>query len=482
MFNSRLYKLLGALIIFLSLSTISYAQSVESITFLGGAGDDDASSGGYAEPVRGGGYIVTGWAWNSFADYSPDVYVARISKDSKSEWGMVYGGDGYDYGYHVIEATDGGFIVVGASNSFGSGDWDLYVIRIDSSGDTLWTRTIGSTGDEQGRMVKNADDGGFIIVGTTSSYGNGENDVYLVKLDSVGDTVWTRTFGGTLDDSAYAISRVTEGGYIIAGYTHSFGAGGGDAYLIRTDDNGDTIWTRTFGGDSFDVARSVVETDEGNFLVVGTTSSFSAYSDGYVLLVDRDGNLIDSLIMWEDSSSESFVSMYKAIDGGFIIGGSFNNNPYIVKLNKNLDTVFTMVLDTIAYEASLSSVCQGDDLWYVVSGSALTMPDHHFYNIFLLKSTYESVEEDKPYYHKYGIEGLSVGKNAIWVKFSTASGQDVVFTLYDLMGRAIKRLHIADGDITHKVLIPVEALHNGLYILEMKTKDMRDIRKVVLVR
>jgi len=150
----------------------------------------------------------------------------------------TYGGTGYDYGNSVQETQDGGYIIAGVTESFGAGEYDVYLIKTDSIGDTIWTKTYGGTDDDFGYSVQETQDGGFIIAGRTSSFGAGNGDVYLIKTDAVGATVWTKTYGGTDDDGGCSVQETQDGGFIIAGWTNSFGAGWEDVYLIKTDSLG----------------------------------------------------------------------------------------------------------------------------------------------------------------------------------------------------------------------------------------------------
>ncbi|PJA26943.1 MAG: hypothetical protein CO189_08780, partial [candidate division Zixibacteria bacterium CG_4_9_14_3_um_filter_46_8] len=127
-------------------------------------------------------------------------------------------------------------------------------------GDTLWTRTYGGSNWDGAYSVQQTNDGGYIIAGETASFGAGDWDFYLVKTDGTGDTLWTRTYGGSNADVALSVRQTVDGGYIIAGYTESLGAGGKDFFLVKTDAVGDTLWTRTYGGSDWDVAYSVQQT------------------------------------------------------------------------------------------------------------------------------------------------------------------------------------------------------------------------------
>jgi len=177
--------------------------------------------------------------------------VTALTGECQSIFQKTYGGGLNDLGWAVEQTNDGGYIVAGSAESFGAGAADFYLIKTDANGDTLWTRTYGGGGDDFGRAVEQTTDGGYIVAGYTTSFGAGVEDVYLIKTDTNGDTLWTKTYGGAGDDRGWAVEQTTDGGYIVAGGTLSFGAGGNDVYLIKTDANGDTLWTRTYGGSSF---------------------------------------------------------------------------------------------------------------------------------------------------------------------------------------------------------------------------------------
>lgn len=152
---------------------------------------------------------------------------------------------------------------------------------------------FGGNGIDIGYSAKPTLDGQYIIVGSTSSYGAGNTDVYLVKLDSMGNIMWQKTYGGFLNDVGKAVIQVADSGYFIAGFTNSYGAGGYDSYLIRTDKMGNLIWQKTYGGLDWDFATDLVYTPDGNLAVVGNTSSYgSGKKDGFALKYDFLGNLI----------------------------------------------------------------------------------------------------------------------------------------------------------------------------------------------
>ncbi len=236
-------------------------------------------------------------------------------------WTKTYGGSSYDYGNSVQECASGGFIIAGATRSFGAGGYDVYLIRTNSDGDTLWTKTYGGTDDDYGKSVQECTEGGFIIAGRTGSFGAGENDVWLIRTDTDGDTLWTKTYGGTISDYGYSVEECVSGGFIIAGWTWSFGAGSGDVYLIRTNANGDTLWTKTYGGTRCDGGNSVQECAGGGFIIAGETFSFGAgFYDVWLIRTDADGDSLWTKT-YGGTDFECGRSVQECASRGFIIAG-----------------------------------------------------------------------------------------------------------------------------------------------------------------
>jgi len=236
---------------------------------------------GYSvQQTMDGGYVFAGYTYSFGADC--DFYLVKTDANGDTLWTRTYGGSAGDVGYSVRQTFDGGYILTGWTTS--SGDYDAYLIKTDANGDTLWTRTYGGSGTDFGWCVQQTTDGGYIFAGATTSFGAGAADFYLVKTDANGDTLWTRTYGGSAGDIGYSVQQTSDGGYVIAGYTDSFGAGSKDFYLVKTDGNGDTLWTRTYGGSDWEYGHSVQQTSDGGYIVAGATYSFGAGGDDFWLL------------------------------------------------------------------------------------------------------------------------------------------------------------------------------------------------------
>jgi hypothetical protein len=199
----------------------------------------------------------------------------------------------------VQETPDGGYIIAGVFGRFSATWGDVYLVKTDSLGDTLWTRTFGGADEEGGNAVELISDGGYVIAGFTDSFGPGFRDAYLIKTDSLGDSLWTKTHGGLAYDDAYSVQETSDGGYILTG-SKTGSNGIADVYLIKTNSSGDTLWTRMFGGGVYDRGNSVRETQDGGYIIAGQTFSFGS-GQGEVYLIKTDG---EGLMGIEESNNE----------------------------------------------------------------------------------------------------------------------------------------------------------------------------------
>jgi len=255
---------------------------------LGGAGEDYAHS---VWETRDGGYVLGGYT-SSYGAGDDDLWLLKTDASGNTLWAIALGGEMEDRAYSVQQTADGGYAVAGWTKSFGAGTRDAWLIKTDSLGDTAWAEALGGEMDDRAYSVRQTTDGGFILVGRTNSPGGGARDAWLVKTDCTGDTVWTRTFGGEAYDDGHSVQQTGDGGYVLAGQTFSYGAGGGDAWLIKTDSLGDSVWARTFGGAGYEDARSVRQTADGGYIVAGYTESFGAgEADVWLIKTDSLGNV-----------------------------------------------------------------------------------------------------------------------------------------------------------------------------------------------
>jgi ribosomal protein S11 len=253
-----------------------------------------------------GGYIVTGGTYYIGAG-SYDIFLIKTDANGNIIWAKTYGGTSWDYAYSVQQTSDGGYILAGVTYSFGT-SYDIFLIKTDANGNIIWAKTYGGTSYDGAYSVQQTLDGGYIVAGWTYSFG-GAYDIFLIKTDANGNIQWAKTYGGTYWDSAYSVQQTSDGGYIVAGTTLSFGAGGWDIFLIKTDANGNVIWAKTYGGTSDDHASSVQQTSDSGYIVAGGTTSFGAGSADILLIkTDANGNIGSCSIVQDVSPTVNTVS------------------------------------------------------------------------------------------------------------------------------------------------------------------------------
>jgi len=285
-----------------------------------------------------GGYILCGMT-ASFEVDCEDAYLVKTDSSGNIIWQQTYGGTGYDGAYSVQQTADGGYIIAGYIESY-DGD-DFYLVKTDALGNMTWQQTYGGTGYDGAYSIQPTD-GGYIIAGYTASFGVDCEDAYLVKTDASGNMTWQNTFGGTGYDGASSVQQTTDGGYVIAGYTDSYG--GGDFYLVKTDALGNMTWQQTYGGADYEEAYDVQQTDDGGYILCGMTASFGAGGvDGYLVKIDASGN-----IEWDETlggtNYDAVGSVYQATDGGYIAAGYTNSygavgsDVYLVKVSSGINT------------------------------------------------------------------------------------------------------------------------------------------------
>ncbi len=282
----------------------TYAQVRFGKTY-GGANSDRASS---VQQTSDGGYIVAASTTSFGAGYS-DFFLIKTDANGNVIWAKTYGGTNGDVAYSVQQTSDGGYIVAGTTNSFGAGWHDVLLIKTDANGNLQWAKTYGGIYDDGARGVRQTSDGGYIVGGWTTSFSVGSGDIFLIKTDANGNIIWAKTFGGTYWDEASSVQQTSDGGYIVAGYTGSFGAGYSDLFLIKTDANGNVIWAKTYGGTNGDVAYSVQQTSDGGYILAGETLSFGAGSwDIFLIKTDANGDIGSCSIVRSVSPTVNTVS------------------------------------------------------------------------------------------------------------------------------------------------------------------------------
>ncbi len=268
-----------------------------------------------------GGYAIAGTLRTT---ENFDFWLVKTDAYGNMMWNQTYGGPNIDQALAMVQTNDGGYALAGYTESFGSGSSDCWLIRTDANGNMIWNKTYGREEGESASSLVETLDGGYAIGGSQTSGVDGF-DFLLIKTDSSGNMEWNQTFGGIGWDQAYSLVVTSDGGFALAGRTKSFGAGSYDAWLVKTDSNGNMQWNQTYGGSGWDESQSLVVTSDGGFALAGRTKSFGAGDyDFWLVKTDSDGNM-----EWKQTYGGANIDQALAIvqtsDDGFALTGKTNS-------------------------------------------------------------------------------------------------------------------------------------------------------------
>ncbi|MCJ7423731.1 hypothetical protein MUP01_05625, partial [Candidatus Bathyarchaeota archaeon] len=299
---------------------LSEAPPTEWSKTYGGTSSDVAQA---LVQTTDGGYALAGYTYSSGAG-DDDFWLVKTDSAGNALWNMTYGGTSTDEAFGLVQTADGGYALAGVTLSFGfgAGHGDFWLVKTDASGNAQWNKTYGGTGRDgaYGGLVQTAD-GGYALAGYTSSFGAGSFDAWLVKTDASGNMQWNKAYGGTSWDIAYSLVQTADGGYALAGVTYSFGAGWDDFWLVKTDASGNAQWSKTYGGTGDDCAWALMQASDGGYAIAGYTSSFGAGSyDFWLVKTDASGNAQWSKT-YGGTGDDCAWALMQASDGGYAIAG-----------------------------------------------------------------------------------------------------------------------------------------------------------------
>jgi hypothetical protein len=297
-------------------------------------------------PMTDGGYLLAGYTTNSTIN-DCDVYIIKTDAVGNLLWTKTYGGNKPDFPYHMLATNDSNYFIIGYSQSYGGGDYDILLMKIDTAGNLLWTKTYGGNGNDMGRDVIATSDGNYMIVGSSNSPGLADQNANLIKIDPAGTVLWSKLFGGSANDYGNGVRQTSDGGFIMIGQTFSFSSPGGDAYLVKMDVNGDTTWTKRFGGAYSDEGNYITVNPDGSYVfLVRDSSSAGRDIDVRIIKTDNAGNEIWNKV-YGGNLKDTPKMIQPTMDGGYIVGaisrsfGWMNPDMWILKLTTTGDTTWT---------------------------------------------------------------------------------------------------------------------------------------------
>ncbi len=436
-----------------------------------------------------GGYALVGMT-QSFGAGLQDFWLVKTDASGDPLWSRTYGGSGNESAEALILTDDGGLLLVGQTTSYGGGYYDIWAVKTDAGGDTLWTRAYGGpyggSGEDYGKGVVQTDDGGFALVGS-AIWGSGE--VFLVRTDGDGNELWRRYYGGYYDEAGHSIVRTTDGGYLLVGLTDSFGAGAADAWMIKVDAEGDSLWSKTFGGADYDWGFWGAETD-GGYLLVGATLTFGADPpDAWMAKADPEG---DSL--WAYAyGSEAIEYAYSAIqtDDAILLTGLYNETylpgqVYLAKTDLNGSVLWTANYGSSLLDDLGFSIIQNNEGDYIIAGRSSTPSgDYEAYLLALegsgtgilsfLKTMPGDFSLYPPHPNPFNAETA--------INYTLQASSYASLKLYDTTGRLVETL--VEGWSSagrHKLVFEAKHLASGIYFMKLQVGDFAQMQKLILLK
>lgn len=441
------------------------------------------------------GYVLAGISGIDNLDY----YVIRTNSTGDTIWTRTYGGNQSEEADCIQETSDDGFIICGATNSFGAGGTDVYLVRTDENGDTLWTRTYGGDLTDWGFAVQQTSDDGFIVAGWSDSF-SASTDVYVVRTNALGDTIWTRTYGGNMLDVAYSIEQTSNGGFVITGIHESIKPSGNivfDMYLIKINEEGDVLWTKTYGGNHNEIANFVQETTDGGYVLAGMTGEGTGSHNFYLVKTDSNGDTLWTRA-WGGLGDDMAYSVKQTNDGGYIVTGDsesfgpLEHNIYIVRTDQDGNTLWTQTYGKGETAAAYSlDVCS--DGTYVIAGlfgDASYNFDGWLLNVYEFTVGIEDNNLFSSDTHSLSQNFPNPFNSSTTISFSVEnSDKNTNITIHNFNGQKIKTLvdkrlqvgyHQVVWDGTNDFSNPVSG---GIYFYKMECGDKyTGLKKMILMK
>ena len=424
-----------------------------------------------------------------------------LATEPDTLWTRTFGGDSSDIGYQVQQTIDSGFVIVGETKSFGAGNADVYLIRTNPDGDTLWTKTFGGTFYDIGNSVLQTDDGGFIIVGETASFGTGNADVYLIRTNSNGDTLWTKTYGGTDGDQSYSICKTGDSGFVIAGQKEAFYVNNPDnidAFLIRIDLNGDTLWTKTYDVTDYDVGFSVQETKDSGYIITGSIYDVDATTteDVYLIRTKSNGDTLWTRT-FGGTSMDAGASVKQTFDGGYIIAGYTWSigagfyDVYLIRIDAEGSTLWEQTYGETEYNEG-NSIQQTSDGGFIIAGATQSFgaggSDVYLIRLDTITTGIKKYNPANNFIADNYTVSFDYKNNLISIHYSIPYSSSVKIEAYDIQGKLVNVIVdklLQKGSYSIKwdaKQINNKLLAGGMYFLKLSVNGFALSRKVTIVR
>ena len=443
---------------------VSQSQIMFENDYDGGA--NDADEGFCMKQTSDGGYIMSGATWvDDNAWY--DIAIMKADNEGNFLWTKTfgYGSGNIEVGYGIVETEAGGYMVAGGTDGI-TGNNNMLAICTDADGNELWSGNYGGDSDEYAHACDNTSDGGYILAGATNSFGAGMDDAYLVRIDGSGNEIWSAAFGTAMFDYVTSVIQTEDGGFVAAGSTN------GDAFIFKTDGDGNEVWTKIYGGAANDEIFSIKQTSDGGYIATGKNMSEGAGDyDIWLLKLDANGDMIWSQVYGGEKKDQGF-SVSVCSDGGYFIAGyteSFaqaeeDSDTYLVKTSSTGLVQWTKSYGNVADDGAKSGTQTTDGGFAAfgykyVSGQEL--------NFYLVKTNQDGVVGTNSLLNDYSSLNVypNPAKNNAKIEFSNPENETYELIMTNMNGQVVKRIQ---SIIDERVIINKDNLPNGIYFIELR--------------
>jgi hypothetical protein len=462
--------------------------------------DNGFVTAGYTESIDGD---VTG-------SHGPsDYWIVRTTDEGILQWKNCYGGSGFDVGTSVIQTSDGGFVICGCSGSndgdvtVNHGSNDIWVLRVDASGNIQWQSSFGGTliegtsfsgaGGEFVAMIQSCSDGGFLIGTNTDSNdgdvsGNhGSNDFWLIKIDSLGLVVWQKCYGGSASEDLTDIKTTSDGGFIMCGVTSSTDGDvigdttNGCSWIVKTDSLGQIEWQQVLAGyDSSITVGGVVQTSDGNYLVAGTMYNYGAHSYFAVVKLDSTGSITTIKRFWTPTSDEYCFAIYNTpINGGYVLcGNQYTSGNYNLKINNALYPEWNMNYGGSGY---ISEVKECPDSGFILMYSADNLftcfPGNPDYRLLKFGGNPTAIKEEITTTKNFSVNFIS--QNTLNLSFTSEKSSASELKLLDVLGHELFKIKFSIVPGKNEKQLTINNIPKGIYILQLNQGSYSESKKLI---
>ncbi len=416
-------------------------------------------------PTSDGGYIIVATTENNIVN-DTDVRIMKTDSVGNTLWIKTYGGSKPEYPNCILKSNDGNYFIVGFSQSYGGGDQDIYLIKINPSGDLIWSKTYGGPGNEDGQEILATDDGNYVINSTSNSLNLANTDMELIKIDTAGVMIWTKNYGyPTTYESCRSVRKCLDGGFILAGKTAPGINSVSKMYLVKTNSLGDTVWTKTYGGPDSYEGKFILANTDGSYTIGMDDSSGTRDSDVRIMKIDASGTILWNNKSYGGNLKDICKMIQPTSDGGYIVGaisrsfGWINPQMWLLKLDASGDTTWTRHFGS-AYHNHCYSARQTPDGGYIAVGHSRNAVDDWQVMLVKINSSGNFEPQVVPTY----MEELALNN---------------IINFYPNPSNGIVKIDLS-GDLTASILKIQNAMGQEVFSQTINTSNQVDSRSIDL--